>query len=420
MLYSYQAKDTTGRTVTGSLDAPDERQAAQDIRDMGYFPMRLAPQRGGAATLSPNTSRNSGADSQTITPHYASRRPMSLGRWLLVHLVFPIWSGVGLRDMALMYRQFAAMIGAGVPIYQGLTTLTRQTSNGALRGCLRKISERVQQGEMLTQAMGEFPWIFTEFHRAMIAAGEQTGGLDTMMSRLSWALEQEYALRNTIKRETWYPITTLLMSFLLPPIVDVIVLHDPKLYYQEAVAPLLVFGGILGGIYVAGRLLSQFKVFYDGILANMPGVGGAVRMIALARFSRAIASLYAAGVAIPEALRYSAAATGNAFMAKRMLTAIPALMGGRGIAEALMATGIFPPMVISMLGTGEQTGGLDATMDKVAEYYEQESAVRLHQLGVTLGVVAMVIAGIRVAVVVGKFYTGYFDKMNDMANPDAP
>ena len=77
-------------------------------------------------------------------------------------------------------------------------------------------------------------------------------------------------------------------------------------------------------------------------------------------------------------------------------------------------------MVISMLGTGEQTGGLDATMDKVAEYYEQESAVRLHQLGVTLGVVAMIIAGIRVAIVVGNFYTGYFNKMNDMANPDGP
>ena len=416
MIFSYQAKDNTGRTITGSLDAPDERRAAQDIREMGYFPMRLAPQRGGAATL----ERSGGSALSTAPPTSRKLSRISFGRWLLIHFVFPIWSGVGLRDMALMYRQFAAMLNAGVPIYQGLTTLTRQTSNGALRGCLRQIGERVQQGEMLTEAMAEFPWVFTEFHLAMIAAGEQTGRLDVMMSRLSSALEQEYALRNSIKRETWYPATTLLMSFLLPPVVDVIVLHNPKLYYQEAIAPLLLFGGVLAAMFVGGRLLSQFKVGYDWLLATIPGIGGAIRMIALARFSRAIASLYAAGVAIPEALRYSAAATGNAFMAKRMLTAIPALMGGRGIAEALMATNVFPPMVISMLGTGEQTGGLDATMDKVAEYYEQESAVRLHQLGVTLGVVAMIIAGIRVAIVVGNFYTGYFNKMDDMANPDGP
>ena len=134
-----------------------------------------------------------------------------------------------------------------------------------------------------------------------------------------------------------------------------------------------------------------------GCLPSLPGIGGATRMVALARFARALASLYAAGVAIPEALRYAAAATGNAFMAKRMLTAIPALQGGHGIAEALMATHIFPPMVISMLGTGEQTGGLDATMDKVAEYYEMESATRLHQLSVALGALStMVIVGIKV------------------------
>ena len=143
-------------------------------------------------------------------------------------------------------------------------------------------------------------------------------------------------------------------------------------------------------------------------------------MVALARFARALASLYSAGVAIPEALEAAAAATGNAYMARRMVSAVPALQGGRGITEALAATDIFPPMVVSMLGTGEQTGGLDMTMDKVAEYYEQEAAVRLHQLSVTLGAVALIIAGIRVAIVVGNFYTGYFNHMNDMANPDSP
>jgi len=411
MIYSYQAKDRGGRTVTGALDAPDERQAAQEIRDLGYFPMRLAPQQNGAAVF----------PSQAGLPQRrAEKAPaMPLGRWLLVHLVYPLWSGVGLRDMALLYRQFSAMINAGVPIYQCLTSLTQQTSNGILRGMLSRISARVQEGEMLTVATAEFPWVFNDFHQAMISAGEQSGRLDIMMGRLASALEQEYALRGVIKREMWYPCLTLLASFLVPPVVDLVVYHSVRLYFHDAIVPLLDFLGIVAALYVLTRLASQFKATYDGLIANLPPIGGVVRMIGLARFARVMASLYAAGVSIPEALRGAAAATGNAYLARRMMSAIPSLQGGRGITEALQATHVFPPLVLSMLGTGEQTGSLDMTMDKVAEYYEQESAVRLHQICVFFGAILTVVVGIRVCMMLIKFYTGYFDRMNDMANPDS-
>ena len=433
MLYSYQAKDQSGRTVTGALDAESERQAAQEIRDMGYFPMRLAPQRGGAAhspqnrafqnSSSPNTSNQSSAAQNHSVPNGAAgmlpRRKMSPGLWLLAHLVFPLFSGVSLRDMALMYRQFAAMLGAGVPIYQCLNSLSQQTGNAVLRGHLRRITARVLEGEMLTTAMGETPWIFTDFQRAMISAGEVSGRLDTMMGRLSSALEQEYTLRNNIRSELFEPIATLLLSFLLPPLVLVVVNHDMHAYLVQAVYPLLDTAIVLLAIYVIGKLLSQFKFVFDAVIYSLPGIGGAVRMISLARFARALASLYASGVGIPEAIRFSAAATGNEFLSRRMTSAIPAIQNGQGIAEALSATRVFPPMVVSMLGTGEQTGGLDMTMDKVAEYYEQESVVRLHQLTVTLRTVALILGGIRVLMILISFYGGYFDKMNDLANPDS-
>ena len=434
MLYSYQAKDQSGRTVTGALDADSERQAAQEIRDMGYFPMRLAPQRGGAAhspqnrafqnsaSLPNNSNPSSAAQNYSARNGSAGmlpRRKMSPGLWLLAHLVFPLFSGVSLRDMALMYRQFAAMLGAGVPIYQCLTSLSQQTGNAVLRGHLRRITACVQEGEMLTTAMGETPWIFTDFQRAMISAGEVSGRLDTMMGRLSSALEQEYTLRNNIRSELFEPIATLLLSFLLPPLVLVVVNHDMHAYLVQAVYPLLDTAIVLLAIYVVGKLLSQFKFVFDAVIYSLPGIGGAVRMISLARFARALASLYASGVGIPEAIRFSAAATGNEFLSRRMTSAIPAIQNGQGIAEALAATRVFPPMVVSMLGTGEQTGGLDMTMDKVAEYYEQESVVRLHQLTVTLRTVALILGGIRVLMILISFYGGYFDKMNDLANPDS-
>ena len=386
---------------------------------MGYFPMRLAPQQGGAATLSPqNEAPFGGAPSGQAGGEFARRAPSSVN-WLLAHLIYPVWSRVGLRDLALLYRQFSAMLNAGVPIYQCLTSLTQQTSNGRLRTYLSRISARVLAGAMLTEAFAEFPWVFTDFHRAMIAAGEKSGRLDVMMSRLASALEQEYALRAVIKRELTYPGLTLLASFLVPPVVYLVVKHDVRMYFRLAILPLLDVGVVALAVFILTRLASQFKVFYDGIIAHMPPIGGVVRMIALARFSRVIASLYAAGVSIPEALRSAAAATGNAYMERRMISAVPALQGGHGIAEALVATRIFPPMVVSMLGTGEQTGSLDMTMDKVAEYYEQESAVKLHQVCVTLGAIATVIVGIRVLMILIQFYTGYFDQMNNMADPNA-
>ena len=431
MLYSYQAKDQSGRTVTGALDADSERQAAQEIRDMGYFPMRLAPQRGGAATLNPpspsqNTSQSNAAlnnpwlNNGTLngTAGMLPRRPMSPGLWLLAHLVFPLFSGVSLRDLALMYRQFAAMLGAGVPIYQCLTSLTQQTSNGVLRGHLRKITARVQEGEMLTSAMADVPWIFSDFQQAMISAGEASGRIDTMMGRLSSALEQEYTLRNNIKKEMFEPIATLLLSFLLPPLVLVVVDHNMHAYLVQAVYPLLDTAAVLLVIYVVGKLLAQFKFVFDAIAYALPGIGGAIRMISVARFSRALASLYAAGVGIPEAIRFSAAATGNEFLKRRLVSAIPAIQGGHGIAASLAATRVLPAMAISMLGTGEQTGGLDMTMDKVAEYYEQESVVRLHQLTVTLRTVALILGGIRVTMILISFYGGYASQINDLSSPD--
>lgn len=404
MIFSYEAKDSAGRTVTGSLDAGSEQAAVSQVRTMGYFLLRLVPQAA--------QSSNGGAAPVSAEP-FALRpaRPLTPGQWLLIHLVYPLWSGVSLRDLALFYRQFATLIDAGVPIYQSLTSLLAQTANATLRGCIQSIGEAVRQGGTLSGAMGEYPWIFADYHRAMIMAGEVSGHLDLMFKRLSDALEQEYALRSNIKRELTYPIIVLHCVFLLPPLFILVVQGSVIGYLLAAVLPLVEAYVILALIYAATRIGSQFKQGYDALAATLPGIGGAVRMVALARFARALASLYAAGVAVPKAIRYAAAACGNAFLGEKMVRAIPQIESGRGFTEALAETRAFPPMVISMLGTGEQTGSLDQTMNKVAEYYEQEAVVRLHQLSVTLGVVVLILVGIRVAIFVIGFYTGYFNNL---------
>lgn len=405
MIYSYEAKDQAGRTVTGSLDAQDEHAAAMLVREQGYFPTRLIP-------AFPGRRRPPAEDS-----HQTLSAP-SLGQWLMVHLIYPLWSGVSLDELALNYRQFAAMLHAGVPIYQCLTTLAMQTRNSTFRRILGTISQRLQTGQSLSRALGEFPWVFTEFHCAMVAAGEASGRLDLMFARLADALEQEQALRRSIRRETFYPKAVLVCSFLLPPLFY-LVTGNVRAYLAHSVVPLLWLLAFAGGVFVLNRLGAQATRAYHALLATLPGLGGTIRMIALARFARTLASLYAAGIALPQALRSAADTCGNAYLGGRIVRAIPRIQAGHGIVESLRDTDVFPPMVMSMLGTGEQTGSLDQTMDKVAEFYEQESVVRLHQASITLGVIAFLIAAVIVAIDVISFYTGHMDQYNDLLKPDA-
>lgn len=388
MIYSYEAKDGAGRTVTGSLDADDERAAAALVREQGYFPMRLVPQAhsgGGAGPPPPEASRASAR-----TGPQAPAAP-----WLMARVIYPIWPGVGLDELSLFFRQFAAMLRAGVPVFQCLSSLLAQTRNPAFRKCLHTFTNRVQSGDTLSAAMSQYPWIFTDFHRAMVAAGETSGRLDLMFARLADSLEQEQTMRRAIRRETTYPKIVLSIAFLM------CLFLLPKL--ALIIAALLALAPVL---FAFSRLGQQAKGFYHGLIANMPGVGGTVRMIALARFARTLASLFAAGVVVPKALQSAAESCGNAYIGGRIMRAAPRITAGDGITEALQATGVFPPMVVSMLGTGEQTGSLDFTMDKVAEFYEAESVVRLHQACIALGVVALIIAGAVVFTLALNFYGG--------------
>lgn len=385
MIYSYEAKDGAGHTVTGSLDADSERAAATLVREQGYFPMRLVAQDGDAGAT-PDTPGPTGRREGAYRPS---------GPWLMTHVIYPIWPGVGLDELALFFRQFAAMLRAGVPVFQCLTSLIAQTRNPIFRKCLNTLSHGVQSGDTLSGIMAQYPWIFTDFHRAMVGAGETSGRLDLMFARLADSLEQEQVMRRAIRRETTYPkivlsIALLMCLFLLPKLALIIVA-------LLAIAPVL---------FAFSRLGQQAKGFYHGLIANVPGIGGSVRMIALARFSRTLASLFAAGVVVPQALQSAAESCGNAYLATRILRALPRVMAGDGITEPLRATGMFPPMVVSMLATGEQTGSLDFTMDKVAEFYEQESIVRLHQACIAIGVVAMIIAGAVVLTLAVNFYGG--------------
>ncbi len=391
MIYSYEAKNETGHTVTGSLNAQDERTAVRQVRDLGFFPMRVS------------AADSTGRTAVQARPASSSAGPSKL----LQTFVYPLWSGVAPMDLAICYRQWATLIGAGVPLFRSLTSLSVQARSSALRHSLEQIGRTVEEGGTLSDGMARFPWIFSEFHRAMVRSGEKTGGLDTTFRRLADALEQEMALRRTLQRETLMPKITLVSSFLLPPLFYLF-LGGIKAYVSHAILPLLTLAGAGLGFYVINRLGMQQKRGYDTITANLPGIGGTVRLVALARFARALASLYGAGVGMSQSIQGAAEVCGNAFLGTKMIRAIPDIEAGQGLAWSLGKTGAFPPMVVSMIQTGEETGSLDTMMDKVAEHYEQDVVVRLHQTSVAVGTATLLVTGAIVGAIVIQFYTGYF------------
>jgi len=455
MLYSYEAKDPEGRTVTGSIEAQDERSAARQVHEIGYFLMRLAPTPGqpqqqpppppgpGAYPGGPPTASTytgppravayappptvaapveipSGYAPQTVPSIDYDPRPMTVGRWLMEKIILQIWNGVNQRDLALFYRQFATLLDAGVPIRRSFETLTAQSANRSLAKSLTKVWKVIEAGGTLSDGMALFPWIFRDNQRALIVAGEMTGTVDIMCHRISDFLENEYTFRKNLIREATMPLITLCGVFLLPPLFLVVALGQWGAYYHAAIEPLLMTAAVVFGIYVAGKVLSQIKVATDFVLANFPGLGGALRLVALARFSRTLSTLYSAGVSIPTAIRYSAIASGNAWMGNRMMSTIPMMEAGYGIVDSLVQTKIFPPIVISMLDVGETTGSIDTMMDKIATHFEQEALLKLHQITVAVGVLAIIIIGIKVLLILIKFYTGYFGDMIKQTDPDAP
>ena len=432
-VFNYHAKDTEGQTISGEVMADDARMAARQVRELGYFPMRVQP--GGPAVqtglVSPAEAMNgvSAATGAAVYPQYGGRIAPRLGEraitpagsWFERTFIYPVFTGVSLKDLALMYRQLAAMLSAGMSMSQSLNTLQQQ-SQGPLRQIVAYMNRHVAAGGKLSEALAMYPHIFSKLQRAIIEASEDTGSLDVMMGRLSDYIEQDYALRQLVKRETFLPKIQFAATFLIPTLV-IAVVKGAGAYFQEAVMPLLriIFDvALVVGVFRYLLTIRAFAIAYDTVKAYLPYFGTTVRMLARAKFSRALGALYAAGISVPRSVETAAKVAGNEYLAWAMGRSVESMNQGEGITDSFARTGAFPPMFLSMLSTGETTGSLDMVMGKVADFYEAESATRLKQSVVALNVLLTILMGIIVCITLVQFYTGngYGGQIEQIMNSD--
>lgn len=316
------------------------------------------------------------------------------------------------------------MLNAGVPIGQAITTLAGQARSPKLATILRETAAHVDAGNPMSASFQRYPEVFSTIILSVLRAGETGGFLDASMHTIADYLDQEIELRRLYKKVTFYPKLQLAASAIIIVGANLIIqslapgakgLHSPL----TTPATWIVLGPILVLLFLFSRVglaNPRVKYNYDAVVANLPYIGTTLRQVAMARFGRAFAALYASGVPISPAIRMSADACGNEYLRAAIHPAPARLEGGAGVTETLRDTGAFSPIVLDMMQTGETTGDLDGMLGKMAEFYVGEAEVRQVKLGQVFGVVVALIVAIYIGYIVITFWQEYGQGVSSQIN----
>jgi type IV pilus assembly protein PilC len=300
---------------------------------------------------------------------------------------------VATKDIAIFFRQFSVMIDAGLPLVQCLEILGANQENQTFQRALNGVRTTVEGGSTLANAMRAYPKVFDDLTTNMIEAGETGGILDTILQRLSSYVEKAVKLRSAVKSALIYPCSVIgiavlvvggLLKFVVPKFVELFAglgvdLPTPTKIVMK-ISEVVDKGWwgffILGGVIVFGikqvRAHPRGRYLFDKLLLNLPVMGMLLRKIAVARFSRTLGTLITSGVPILEGLSITARTSGNAVLEEALMKVRKSIEEGRTIVDPLKECGVFPNMVTQMIGVGEATGAMDAMLQKIADFYEDE------------------------------------------------
>jgi type IV pilus assembly protein PilC len=346
---------------------------------------------------------------------------------------FTLGSGIQTRDVVIFTRQFATMINSGLPLVQSLDILKNQSENKALQKVVGQVLYDVESGQTLADAMRHHPKTFTDLYVNMVAAGEAGGILDTILLRLAVFLEKADALKRKIKGAMIYPSVIFTVAGLAVTVLLLFVIPTFQRMFESAGVPLpgptlfvvglskllqaywWAFGLAIVGLIV---MLKQYyktpggQLVLDRLLLNLPVLGNLQRKAAIARFTRTLGTLVSSGVSILDGLEITARTAGNRVLHDAIMESRNSIAGGETISEPLKRSGVFPPMVVSMINVGEQTGGLDEMLTKIADFYDEEVDAAVEALLAALEPIMIVFLGIVVGGMIIAMYLPIFDMMN--------
>lgn len=397
-IYRWQGVSPRGETISGEMEAPTRDAVLARLR---------------AQRIQPNPTkireRGKGLDREIKIP--------GLGE------------SIKTKDVVVFTRQLGTMIDAGLPIVQCLDILAAQTENKKFRGVIRQLKDDVESGSTFTEALRKHGKIFDDLFVNMISAGEIGGILDTILQRLSVYMEKAMKLKAKIKGAMIYPatiitvatgVTTVLLIWVIPVFAELF-----SSFGQELPAPtqfvinlsnftIAYFPYIFGTVIAIGVALRQLyqtengRLQMDRMLLQAPVFGDLIRKSSIARFTRTLSTLVSSGVPILDALLITAKTSGNKVVERAVLATRLSISEGNSISEPLVASKVFPPMVCQMIAVGESTGALDAMLQKIAEFYEDEVDNMVANLTTLMEPLVILFLGIVIGGLVVSMYLPIF------------
>ena len=340
------------------------------------------------------------------------------------------------KELAIFTRQFSVMIDAGLPLVQCLEILSSQQENKGFAKCLGEVRGSVEAGSTLANGLRLFPKIYDDLYCNMVEAGETGGILDTILQRLSTYIEKAVKLKRAVQSALIYPIAVVLIAggvifLLLWKVVPIFATLFAGLGVELPLPTRIVMGlsratGTFALPLIIGGFLGVFglKKYYatpsgrmliDRIVLKLPLLGQLMRKIGVARFTRTLGTLITSGVPMLEAMEITARTSGNAVIEEAIMTVRRAIETGRTIVDPLRETGVFPNMVVQMVGVGEQTGALDSMLGKVADFYEDEVDSAVADLLTAMEPMIILVLGVVVGGVVISMYLPLFSLIGKLA-----
>ncbi|MFL6582959.1 MAG: type II secretion system F family protein [Chthoniobacterales bacterium] len=386
--YSYVALDSRGQESTGTVEATSTNDAIGRLRQAGYFPTNISEEgSNGAVATAAKPRRPTRAQ-----PAKAERKKTGLANRDIV--IFQRKT-VKARTLMIYTRQLATLIDAGLPLLRSLNVLEKQERDTVLKRTIGKLGEAVQGGSTFSEGLAQHPKIFNHLYVNMVRAGEVGGVLEVVLSRLAEFQEKAQKIKNKVVAAMVYPIIVMtlavaIMTFLLVFIVPrfEMIFHDMLGDKPLPIVTLFVIGVsnfmqqhylVLIGIVILVVAVYKFSVrtpagraVADRVKLGAPLFGDLLRKTAISRFSRTLGTLVTSGVPILQALNITRETAGNAVIANAISQVHDSVKEGESIVQPLEASGAFPPMVISMIDVGEETGQLPDMLLKIAEVYDDE------------------------------------------------
>jgi type IV pilus assembly protein PilC len=346
--------------------------------------------------------------------------------------------GVDAKELAVFTRQFSVMIDAGLPLVQCLEILAGQQENKVFQKVLTGTRAAVEGGSTLSAAMRQYEKVFDALYVNLVEAGETGGILDTILQRLSSYIEKNVKLKRAVKSALVYPIAVLTVAagviiLLLWKVVPIFTTLFVGLGVALPLPTRIVIGlsnfvgsifGLLILVAIAGIIIG-LNVWYktpagrmaiDRTILHLPLVGLLLRKIAVARFTRTLGTLISSGVPILEGLEITARTAGNAVIEKSLMEVRKGLEAGRNLSDPLKETNVFPGMVTQMIGVGEQTGAMDAMLQKIADFYEDEVDAAVKDLLAAMEPLMIVVLGVVVGGIVISMYLPLFSLIGQLAS----